>query len=471
MADEFNVDPLASLRTPKPKPVRGVEVGEEQPEELVQAERVQKDEDGLTPAQKRMRDRRRISTLTSSPLVSLGLWTALIGGSIGVIVLVKAVMSEPGARVAQAAGPTTDYQQLYERELANRVKAEEEMEAMVRAQVRNGLEAADRSKPAQPSPLSSQKAPGAASDRRLPPAPPGNTRPLRTVYLQANNQPSANGLPVLRARVSAAERDPRVALANIQINEDFTGTGADTRNIEDRASRRSQAVAQVSDRSGQGTPSFATDVSTSRVARLREFRARLTSRVQWIGGRSSAIPVRAEVLEDVRSQGRVALPAGTILVGQLTRVDSYGQLEIQFVEGKLPGEDGEPFNLQAIALDLDGGGLQAEAPRRPDPAAADLAQVGSSFIRGAASYGLTTITNGNYGYGGYNNSVVSQTAPDPLREGARQAAETGTAILSNSANEARQVSRSGNLDYLLRPGREIKVMVTADLQVPYLGGQ
>ncbi|UFP97233.1 hypothetical protein [Gloeobacter morelensis] len=449
-------DPLAALR----------EVVGDPQEQLPPPEEEPKPTEPMTAAQRKVRGKKKVADLTSKPVVALSLWGALIVGVCAGLFAIRSVVNSSQVRAANAQNSeaAVDWKvkaeklqaQLDESEI-QRLKEQEEKIALSPEMSRldGGV----------PAPKSAQGSSDIPSPR---PRPTGQDQPMRQRGGGGGEARSGGGgNPVFRVKAAQdGPKDARAMLSGSVTNTDIGYTEVQAK----------QMIAQ------EKPTSLSTSLSTSErtIPATHLIEARLISRVQFVGSQVLDTPVMAEVTKDVmRTKKRgledyddgapekvIVLPVGSILVGKISKVAGNGFVLIAFNSARLPGEDSEPFAFQGIAVDNDGGVLVANAPRRPDPAGADALAIASSVMKGMASAGLTTVENYSGGFGGYGSMVTQSNAKDPLTEGIRQGSDRLTQTLSRTANEARQASRSGELDMFLMPGMIFKVMTTGKIDVP-----
>ncbi len=384
-----------------------------------------------TVAQRKAATKQKAAKLTGSPIVAFSLWAGVMLAAGGGLLFVRNAVTSQNAAESTVAD-TTDYKNLYEKEKNLRTETEQQKEDLLRNQIDADLSVKTKP-PVVPAPVAVAPRPIAT------PAPVQNqpTPPPREVIIRRE--------PVVR--VALVRKNPQQVLAGSIMNDQLPPFNLQTE--QDRVRQRFSLTAH-------------------RVMATRMLNVRLISRVQYVGSNLMDLPVQAEVTKDVLVNGNVAVPAGSLLLGHLTKVDSNGFVEIAFERGRLPGDDGLSFSLQAIAVDEDGGVLVAQAPRRPDPGGADALSIGTSFLSGFSSAGLTQVQQNSGFAGSFGQTITSSTANNPFSEGMRQASSQATSILGRSAAEARQVARSGNLDFFLNPGKPFKVLLLSDMLVPNL---
>jgi hypothetical protein len=194
--------------------------------------------------------------------------------------------------------------------------------------------------------------------------------------------------------------------------------------------------------------------------------AKLVNRLAYEGTQGNpSIPIKVEITKDFSSRGRVIVPAGTILQGQLAKTLKSGYVELNFLRGHFPDAP-KSFNLKAVALAPDGSLLVVPAPRKADGTIADVFSVGLSAGSGAFSAGLQQTQQYNNGFGGYGSNSIVTNNNDPGREALRQAFGTALGIVQKNAAEAKADAKAGNLDFSLPPDTALQVFLTEDVEFP-----
>jgi hypothetical protein len=413
--------------------------------------------------------KKKAKEIAANPLVAASIVVLVLGAGLGGIYLLKGVIGNSQAAQAKAAeaikNPAMDYQALYEKEKAERQGAEADKESLLRAQV--AKDPALRVISGKQSLIAAAPNSSGIKSSIPAPLPPMPVQPIQRIRPIERRQIVAYAPQEIR-QLPSLPRQSRNQLPPTQSGSGLGMMGRIVNKDEEDATPPQVATTKVA-QATTPTKQFQTGISNSRkIGATRSLEAVLTSRVQYVGGgRGTSIPVMAKLVKAVKVGGQVVLPEGTILLGKLTQTANNGFVEIFFEKGRLPGdaEDGT-FTLSGVATDIDGGVLVANAPRRPDGGGADALSIASEFFKGAASAGLTTYQTGSNSLGGLTNTTTTTTNTDPVTEGIRQATTKSTSILDRSAAEARQVSRSGNLDFFLEPGKQILILLTQDLIVP-----
>jgi hypothetical protein len=388
------------------------------------------------------------------PLVGLAV---IIGGSVGVLAFVSSNINGAKTASAQAAGrDDTDWK--------TAALNAQESERLAKGESQRILQSWIQSDPA----LKAVK-----GQIILPKVPPKSTLPKPAPY-KARIAVSTKKLPAIprtqivyryRPAPSFIAPAPRpIAPSRLLATSARIETGKSVVENPDYKLAESVVIAQAP--SAPGPKEATVQTNTNGLPAGTIFEAKLVGRLGYEGTQAnSAIPIKVEVTKDFSTRGRVIMPAGTVLLGQLAKTSKSGYVELNFLRGHFPDAP-KSFNLKAIATSPDGGPLIVPAPRKADGTLADVFAVGLSAGSGAFSAGLQQTQQYNNGFGGYGTNSIATNNNDPSREALRQAFGTALGIVQKNAADARADAKAGNLDFSLPADTILQVFLVDDVEFP-----